>query len=171
MKYNYPTIHNKNVAFLNARPRIKRAVVLFNRYIPYFFGFTYALLWLYGMLEESFGAIDFLKIACAPAFTLLLVSVLRLAIERERPYSEKGAKITPLKEKENGGASFPSRHLACAAVISMAFLPYLPAVGALLLLGTIGLGYTRFSLGWHYPSDLFVGFALGFIVGAVPLFF
>lgn len=171
MKYDYATIYNKNLEFLNVRPRLKRIVLLFNAYIPYFFGFAYFLLWLYGAFEAEFGATDFVKIFCAPAFTLLLVCVLRLTIERERPYAEKGAGITPLKEKENGGSSFPSRHLASAAVISMAFLPYLPVVGALLFICTIGLGYTRFALGWHYPSDLFVGFALGLVIGAVPLFF
>ncbi len=171
MKYDYSTIYNKNAKFLDNRPTVKKAVFPFNTYIPYFFGLAYFLLWLYGAFEAEFGATDFLKIACAPAFTLLLVSVLRLAIERERPYSEKGAGITPLKKKKTDGTSFPSRHLASAAVISMAFIPYLPIVGALLFLCAIGLGYTRFALGWHYPSDLFVGFALGFIVGAVPLFF
>lgn len=171
MKYDYSTIYNKNAKFLDNRPTVKKALFLFNTCIPYLFGVAYILLWLYGAFEAEFSATDFVKIACAPAFTLLLVSVLRLAIERERPYSEKGAGITPLKEKENGGTSFPSRHLACAAVISMTFLPYLPVVGALLFLCTVGLGYTRFALGWHYPSDLFVGFALGFVIGAAPLFF
>lgn len=171
MKYDYPTIYNKNVKFLSAHLKLKKAVVLFNTFIPYFFGVAYLLLWLYGAFEAEFGATDFLKIACAPAFTLLLVWVLRLATERSRPYSQNGAGITPLQEKEGESSSFPSRHLASAAVISMAFLPYLPIVGALLFLCTIGLGYTRFALGWHYPSDLFVGFALGFAIGAVPLFF
>ena len=114
---------------------------------------------------------DFVKIFCAPALTLLVVWVLRLAVERPRPYAENGAGITPLKEKNTQSTSFPSRHVASAAVISMEFMPYLPAVGALLFLGTIALGYTRFALGWHYPSDLFVGFALGFVIGIVPFFF
>ena len=171
MRYNYSTIYNKTVNFLESRPMLKKAVFLFNTLIPYFFGVAYVLLWLYGAFEAEFGAMDFLKIACAPAFTLMLVSVLRLAIEKDRPYTEMGAGITPLKEKKEGGSSFPSRHLACAAVISMAFLPYLPIVGALLFLCAVGLGYTRFALGWHYPSDLFVGFAIGFVIGIVPFFF
>ena len=170
MRNDYLILYNKNTQFLDVHPKWKKAVFLFNTLIPYLFGVAYLLLWLYGAFEAEFGAIDFLKIACAPAFTLMLVSVLRLAIEKERPYSEMGAGITPLKEKKEGGSSFPSRHLACAAVISMAFLPYLPIVGALLFLCAVGLGYTRFALGWHYPSDLFVGFALGLVIGAVPLF-
>ena len=170
MKYNYSTIYNKNAEFLGAHPKTKQAVVLFNAIIPYLFGAAYLVLWLYGAFEAEFGAMDFLKIFCAPAVTLFVVCVLRYAIERARPYAEKGAQIVPLEENEGEGFSFPSRHLASAAVISMAFMPYLPIVGALLLVLTLGLGYTRFALGWHYPSDLFVGFALGLVIGAIPLF-
>ena len=171
MRNDYLTLYYKNTKFLELHPSLKRFVLLFNACVPHLFGVSYILLWLYGAFEAEFGAIDFLKIACAPAFTLMLVSVLRLAIEKDRPYTEMGAGITPLKEKKEGGSSFPSRHLACAAVISMAFLPYLPIVGALLFLCAVGLGYTRFALGWHYPSDLFVGFAIGFVIGIVPFFF
>ena len=170
MKYHYSTLYNKNAAFLERHLSLKKAVLLFNALVPYFFGVAYILLWLYGAFEAEFGAMDFLKIFCAPAFTLFVVCVLRYTIERARPYAEKGAGIAPLEEKENESPSFPSRHLASAAVISMAFIPYLPIVGGLLLLFTLGLGYTRFALGWHYPSDLFVGFALGLVIGAVPLF-
>ena len=171
MKYNYTQIYNKNTKFLDSRPKAKKAVLFFNSFIPYFFGIAYLLLWVYGAFEAEFGATDFAKIFCAPAFTLLIVWVLRLAIERPRPYAENGAGITPLKEKNTLSSSFPSRHVASAAVISMAFMPYIPAVGALLFLCTIALGYTRFAIGWHYPSDLFVGFALGFVFGIVPFFF
>ena len=171
MKYNYSQIYNKNTKFLVSRPGAKKAVLLLNNYLPYFFGVAYVLLWLYGAFEAEFTPTDFVKIFCAPAFTLLLVWVLRLAVERPRPYAENGAGITPLKEKNAQSTSFPSRHVASAAVISMAFMPYLPAVGALLFLCTIALGYTRFAIGWHYPSDLFVGFTLGFIIGIVPFFF
>ena len=171
MRNDYLTLYYKNTKFLELHPSLKRFVLLFNACVPHLFGVSYILLWLYGAFEVDFGAMDFLKIACAPAFALMLVSVVRLAVEKERPYSERGAAITPLKEKEGDSTSFPSRHLASAAVISMVFLPHLPVVGALLFLCAVGLGYTRFAIGWHYPSDLFIGFALGVVIGAVPLFF
>ena len=169
MKYDYVTLYNKTAAFLEARPKAKKGILLFNAYIPYFFLVAYALLFVYGAFKGKFEATDFVKIFCAPAFALLLVTVLRLAIDRPRPYDEEGAGIVPLKKKEGDKNSFPSRHLTCAAVIAAAFLPYLPAVSALLFIFSVGLGYARFAVGWHYPSDLFAGFALGLVIGIVPI--
>lgn len=170
MKYNYSAIYNKNAAFLEARPNAKKAVFLCNA-LPYFFALAYILLWLYGIFKGEFETLDFVKIFCAPAFALVLVSVLRVTIGRPRPYEADGAGIIPLKKKESVKNSFPSRHLASAAVIAAVILPYLPSVSALLFILALILGYARFSLGWHYPSDLFVGFALGLIIGLTPMLF
>ncbi len=165
MKYNYQALYNKNAEYLSAHPRRKRIILFYNKWVTYFFFAAYALLWVYGFFEESFTPRDFAKIFIIPVALLLVVTVLRLAIDRARPYSADGAGITPLKEKRGERNSFPSRHLACAAVIATVFLPYLPAVGILLYLLSVGLGYTRFASGWHYPSDLVVGFLLGVAVG------
>lgn len=169
MKYDYSAIYNKNAEFLSVRPNAKKAVLLCNA-LPYFFALAYMLLWLYGVFEGEFEPLDFVKIFCAPALALVLVSVLRIAIGRPRPYEEDGAGIIPLKNKESVQNSFPSRHLTSAAVIAAVTLPYLPAVGGLLFVLTVILGYARFSLGWHYPSDLFAGVALGLIIGLAPMF-
>ncbi len=169
MKYDYATLYNKNAAFLYSRPKAKRAVLVYNQYAPYFFLIAYALLWVFGAWKLKFEAVDFVKIFCAPAFALLLVSTLRLAISRPRPYEEEGSQIVPLQEKASKGNTFPSRHLTCAAVIATAFLPYLPAFGALLLCMSLALGYTRFAIGWHYPSDLVAGFLLGLVIGMIPI--
>ena len=110
---------------------------------------------------------DLIKILFTPLMALLTVSVMRLAIDRPRPYAEDGAGITPLVEKKSDGKSFPSRHLACAAVIAMSFLPYYPIAGAFLLGGSAVLGYIRFALGVHYPSDLVAGMGLGIALGSL----
>ena len=112
---------------------------------------------------------DFTKIFCAPAFALLTVSVMRLAISHPRPYEEEGAGIIPLEQKTSKGNSFPSRHLTSAFVIATTFFPYLPAVSVLLMLFALGLGYTRFALGWHYPLDIAVGLLLGLAIGLLPI--
>jgi len=169
MKYDYTSLYNKNAAFLYSRPQVKRAVLAYNQYVPYFFLFSYALLWVFGAWKLKFEAVDFVKIFCAPAFALLFVSTVRLAINRPRPYEEEGAQIIPLQEKASKGNSFPSRHLTCAAVIATAFLPYLSAFGALLLIMSLALGYTRFAIGWHYPSDVIAGFLLGLVIGIIPM--
>ena len=169
MRYNYANLYNKNAAFFEARPKAKKALGLLNTAVTYLFIVAYALLFVYGFQKGEFAPMDFVKIFCAPAFALLLVSVLRLAIDRPRPYTEEGAGITPLKEKEGDKNSFPSRHLTCAAVIATVFLPYLPLVAGGLFVLAFALGYLRFALGWHYPSDLFAGFILGWAVGIIPM--
>ena len=169
MRYNYVNLYNKNAAFFEARPTAKKALGIVNTAVTYSFFVAYALLFVYGFQKGEFAPMDFVKIFCAPAFALILVSVLRLAIDRPRPYTEEGAGIIPLKEKEGDKNSFPSRHLTCAAVIATVCLPYLPLVAGVLFILAIALGYLRFTLGWHYPSDLFAGFVLGLVIGIVPM--
>ncbi len=167
MKYDYKKVYEKNADFLTAHPKIKGAVVLFNAVVPYLFLAAYALLWAYGMFGKTLTPKDLAKIFFVPASTLFAVTLLRLGIDRARPYSERGAGITPLKVKKSDGTSFPSRHLACATVLAFTFFPYFLSVGAALTLLALGLGYCRFALGWHYPGDLFAGFAVGAILGCL----
>lgn len=170
MRYNYVNLYNKNASFLEERPKVKKLLPIANTALTYLFFIAYALLFVYGATEGEFAPMDFVKVFCAPALALIIVSVLRLAIDRPRPYAEDGAGIVPLKEKEGDKNSFPSRHLTSAAVIAAIFLPYLPTVSAGLFLLSFVLGYLRFALGWHYPSDLFIGFVLGLVVGIIPMF-
>ena len=167
MKYDYVALYNKNAAFYNAHPTAKRALKLGNVILTWFFFVSYGVLLLYAFYVEPFETMDLIKILFTPLMALLTVSVMRLAIDRPRPYAEDGAGITPLVEKKSDGKSFPSRHLACAAVIAMSFLPYYPIAGAFLLGGSAVLGYIRFALGVHYPSDLVAGMGLGIALGSL----
>ena len=169
MSYNYVNLYNRNAAFFLERPKAKKALFVANTAITYIFFVAYALLFLYGIQKGEFTPMDFVKIFFMPALALCLVSTLRLAIDRPRPYSQEGAGIIPLKRKEGDKNSFPSRHLACAAVIAAVFLPYFPLIAGLLFSLAFILGYIRFALGWHYPSDLFAGFLLGWLVGVIPI--
>ena len=166
MKYNYIRLYEKNAAFYNARPRAKTFLYGANLALTALFPLAYTLLWGYEIFFGNTNAKLLLGLFVLPALTLLLVSVLRLAIARPRPYSFDGANITPLIEKDAQGQSFPSRHTACAAVIATVLLRFLPAVGGLLLFASLALAYARFALGWHYPSDLLTGLGLGFVIGA-----
>ncbi len=167
MQYNYVTLYNKNAAFFHARPRLKKGLLLFNRFAPYLFATGYAGLLGWAIFKASPKELAFLLFT--PACALLAVTLLRLLFNRARPYDGEGAGIVPLQEKRGQGASFPSRHLASAAVLSACFFPFLPLAGALGVLLTVGLGYARFAIGWHYPSDLFAGFFLGLACGGLLL--
>lgn len=168
MKYNYVSLYNTNKAFLDKHPLIKRAVVLVNAFLTAFFSVSYALYCLYALTDETLDPKAKLALLFVPALAFLTVTVLRLAIERPRPYAENGANIQPIVTKHRADKkSFPSRHMACAAVIAVTFLRFLPIVGILLLVSSVILGYTRFALGLHYPSDLIVGEGVGLLIGCL----
>ena len=164
----YPTLYERSAAFYNARPKAKRALQLTNIFLPLLFVIAYLGLWAYGIFEAKLTEKQLLELFFFPALCLLLVFALRLLLDRHRPYSPGCAGITPLVRVSGAdNKSFPSRHMASAAVIAMAFMPYLPAVGVLLLIFSFALAYTRFAVGLHYPTDLLAGWLLGILTGAL----
>lgn len=164
MAYDYKKLYEKNAAFYLARPKAKKALLFCNLAFTGLFFLAYAVFVLYTLLTPHL--FDALKILVLPALCLLLVMLLRLFIKRARPYSEKGANITPLLVKSGSEfKSFPSRHIACAFVIATLILAYCTGAGICLLVLGSALGYIRFALGLHYPSDLLCGALLGFLCG------
>ena len=169
MKLDYQTLYTKNFAFYESRPQAKRVVVLLNRILPYLFALAYALLWVYAY--DTVEQREQVTLFFSPVLSLVTVTAMQLFSERPRPYEETGANVTPMVEKNAKGNSFPSRHIACAVAVAMAFIAHLPLVGALLLLLSALLAYTRFTVGVHYISDLLVGGVVGLFFGVLPFFF
>ena len=168
MRYSYKKLYEKNAAFFNARPNAKKALSVLDKALTISFGLAYIALWVYGAVWGNFSAQDFIRIFFVPVLSLFLVSILRTVIARPRPYSQAGAGITPLKERKGSDDnSFPSRHLACASSIAICFFPALPIFGGVLLALCALLAYIRFALGFHYPSDLLAGGAVGSIVAGL----
>ena len=163
MRYDYQLLYKKNAQFYNARPKLKKLLFVGNTALTLGFFVAYAFLVVFSLLSpENFTVYDCVKILVIPSGCLFFVAVLRVAVNRPRPYSEKGANITPLLQKKGAqDKSFPSRHLASAIVIACVFLPYYLLISAILFPLAILLGYIRFALGLHYPSDLFGGAILG----------
>lgn len=171
MKYNYAQLYQKNAEIYERRPQLKNALLLCNVLFSWLFFVAYALLIVYAVFHDAFTAKEWIAALFFPLFCLFLVSVLRLAIERPRPYAETGANIKPMiKKTGRENKSFPSRHVASAFVISMLFTAHFPVFGAFLLLASGFLAYVRFSVGAHYLADLFVGAGIGVALG-LPIFF
>ena len=168
MGYSYKKLYEKNAAFFNARPNAKKALSVFDKTLTICFGLAYIALWVYEIFWGNFYARDFIRIFFVPVLSLFLVSILRAVISRPRPYSQAGAGITPLKERQGSeNNSFPSRHLACAASIAICFFPAFPFISGVMLALCALLAYIRFALGFHYPSDLLAGGAVAFIVAGL----
>ena len=161
----YKKFYERNMNFLNSRSVAKKVLPFLDKLLTGAFFVGYTILLGYAITVKKVSAVDTLPLFFAPIFGLLVVSVLQLAIDRPRPYSEQGANIAPLEKKDKQGHSFPSRHLACAAVIATTCLPYLMPLGIFLYFLTILLSYTRYSLGLHYPTDLIAGNLVGILCG------
>ena len=171
MKYSYVSLYEKNAAYFRARPTFKKGLLFCDRFLTLGFFVFYGAFVLCSIALE-YPAEDLVKILLSPALCLFLVSLLRLAIYRPRPYSENGANIEPLyKKKGDDSHSFPSRHVACAAVIAITILPYSIGTGICLTVFCALLAYARFALGWHYPTDLLGGALLGTLCGLIAFVF
>lgn len=173
MQYDYKKLYEKNYRFYKAYPAAVLAIQIANYAFTALFFVTYGILLITtaSMLHAETATYDkLMRLLGAPLFCLLLVTVLRYGINRPRPYSEQGAGITPLIQKKgNADKSFPSRHVACAFVICIGALPFYTTLSCILLPLAFALGYIRFALGLHYPSDLFGGAILGTLCGLLVL--
>ena len=165
MKYNYSALYNKNATFLRAHPTLQRAIKWGNIPLTAIFPIAYALVLVNSFFLHPLPTEESVRILLFPCLTLVTVSVLRLFVERPRPYEETGAGITPLLPKKSIGNSFPSRHVACATVIAWTLTSQFLAVGILFFVLVAAMGYLRFSIGWHYPLDIVASLLLGTAFG------
>ena len=139
----YIKLYEKNRAFLTARPKLKKCVFLADKLCTGFVGAAYAFLCVYALfILRLYSLTDFLRLFGLPAICLALTSLLRRAINAQRPY-ERG--IEPLFIKTRRGQSFPSRHLSCAAVIAGVGFAYFLPCGIVCAVCAAALFYTRFA--------------------------
>lgn len=170
MHYDYKTLYEKNAAFYEARPRAKKALLVSNSVFTWLFFAAY-LAFLAWAVFSDVSIYTLVYIVALPALCVLIVGVLRMTILRPRPYSEAGAGITPILKKENNlDKSFPSRHVACAFVIATVISAHFLWAGIPLFVCALILGYIRFALGLHYPSDLIGGAGIGLACGIAAFF-
>ena len=155
---DYKTLYEKNAKKFENSPTLKKVLLMLNKYLPLLFVGFYAGFFAYAALSDIPLKDDFPLFVLLPLSTLALVSALRLLISRPRPYCEDGAKITPMLDKKNGDyLSCPSRHIACAVSIALAFAPFSVPITLFLFFASAVLAYLRFSVGVHYISDLIFG--------------
>ncbi|MEZ4939158.1 MAG: phosphatase PAP2 family protein [Crocinitomicaceae bacterium] len=89
-----------------------------------------------------------------------VVIILKNIIQRARPFDTYDDII---KLSSGGSPSFPSGHTAevFALAFSMLFILKNKTVFYLFLAWAILIGYSRMSMGVHYPSDVLVGALIG----------
>jgi membrane-associated phospholipid phosphatase len=104
-----------------------------------------------------------LRIICVPAMSFLVLSIVRRAVNRSRPYESWD--IEPLIIKKTKGCSMPSRHVFSSTIIAMVFLKIFSPLGISLMVLSLFTGLLRIIGGVHYPSDVLIGFFCGIFAG------
>ena len=96
--------------------------------------------------------------------TFLITSILKILIERPRPYEvNKLIEISP--HINGGGFSFPSGHTTevFSIFFTIAFLLKNKYFTGLFLFWALLIAYTRMAFGVHYPVDILGGITISYI--------
>lgn len=136
------------------------------KYASYPVFVLYPLLLIYTLWNRQIA--DFVKILVIPAVTFVMVTLLRLVINKARPY--EALDINPLIRKNKNGQSFPSRHAASVFIIAMAFLYVNIYAGIAMIILGILICVSRVLAGVHYVSDVIVGAVISVILGVFGFF-
>lgn len=106
-----------------------------------------------------------LRMALALPVTIAAVSLVGRLVERQRPFTQEqfGEQLVAHAPHR----SFPSRHSACAAAMTLIALPDAPAVGSIMGVGALGLAISRVYTGLHYPTDILAGWLIGAGIGII----
>ena len=96
---------------------------------------------------------------------LLLSNIIKRIIGRARPhhFEEHGAFAFNPLALDASWASFPSGHSATIGAVAGVLLLFWPGARKIVLPTAIFLAATRIVVSAHYPSDVVVGFAFGFV--------
>ncbi len=111
---------------------------------------------------------DLIRTLVVPAVTFLSVSLLRILINKPRPY--EAMDINPIFKKDTKGKSFPSRHSASIFTIAMASFGFSTAVGTVLIILGVLMCISRVIGGVHYISDVIAGAVYSVILGIFGLY-
>lgn len=111
-----------------------------------------------------------LKLSIMAAVPFVILSVLRILINSQRPYEVFDIQeFSELREKKKSGRSFPSRHVFSAFLIGVLWIPYaLPFGIAAILLGIL-MALERVARGIHFVKDVLVGAVIGILSGVIGI--
>ena len=159
---NYQEWYEKRKSNLLRHPQLLQLMRVFNRMMTVLMPLAYLTLLGTNFVSKGVGN-DLYAYILVPASGFVLLTLVRKRINQPRPYETW--EIIPLLDKDSLGNSMPSRHVFSATIISMACLHANLPVGLLLLVLSAFLGFVRVLGGVHYPKDVLVGYACGFLLG------
>jgi undecaprenyl-diphosphatase len=109
----------------------------------------------------------------AVGLTSLVCAFLKRLFGRVRPGRERAGKFLGPSFRLRGGShreSFPSSHTACAIALTTVLTAMYPHGWTTFWLLAIACAALRYVLDAHWPSDVFAGAAVGYLVAHLGLF-
>lgn len=145
MKFFYVGINK----FMYKHPFIKSCIHFISLFCPWMVAIFYALFLLKIVIESQSG---FYLLFIKPFSVLIITALLRILINRPRPYQKYS--ITPFDNKLKNGHSFPSIHTSLAISIALTVIQRGPNMGLLLSSLAIAITISRLLTGEHYLTDI-----------------
>jgi phage replication-related protein YjqB (UPF0714/DUF867 family)/membrane-associated phospholipid phosphatase len=103
----------------------------------------------------------------APMVAWVIVKAFKIHYRRRRPFQRLDGFIQHTPAPLND--SFPSGHTASVFAFAVAMLAFGPVVSGWVTLWAAAVAYSRYYLGVHFPSDIFVGALIGILAGSSVL--
>ncbi len=140
-----------------------KPVTYFLKVISFFGRETIWLLLLYFYLFIFYDREFFVYLGTSFLFGLIIIVPIKNKINRKRPFEELDDIV--LFEREQISKSFPSWHMynIVAQGLTLGFLFNSTLIAILMLIFALPVGFSRIQLGVHYPSDVIIGYLIGFI--------
>ncbi len=122
------------------------------------FALLFLLIIIYFFNKKQIYLYAALNAAVVNGITALITGILKILIERPRPY-EVNDLINISPQINGGGFSFPSGHTTevFAIFFTVTFLLKNNYITALFLFWALLIAYTRMAFGVHYPVDILGG--------------
>lgn len=146
--------------WINNRPHMKTACIWLTRLIPVCYVIVYAV---FLAITAVINPMWLISLAGRPLLCFIAVTVFRELADRPRPYDVYGFESI-IDYHPGKGKSFPSRHTASAAVITLSIFQMQPIVGGILVAAAVLLSALRVVCGAHFIKDVIAGwiFAIAF---------
>lgn len=145
MKFFYVGINR----IMYKHPFIKSCVHFTSLFCPLMVAIFYSLFLLKIVIESPNG---FFYLFSKPMTVLICTALLRIFINRPRPYEKYS--IKPIGDKRQSGHSFPSIHASLTLSIALTVIKTGPNMGLLLFALAFTITITRLLTGEHYLTDI-----------------
>lgn len=147
--------------FAHQSPSIDNAIVFFAVYFQYVI-IALAIIFLYFYHKKL--PKEIFEVFYGGILAWTLASLLKIFFQTQRPFEVLGG-VNPLFSP--GDHAFPSGHATFFFALAFSLFFHHKKTGYLFMLFALIISLARIAAGVHFPSDIFGGICLGFIISFI----